>query len=128
MTAITYIIPYEMIEKILTFTNKTLLVTLFMSASKYNDKLAQHIRIVIIGMKTPIKRFMHIIKNRINKVVFMRDYLNIISTVHELKIIDFNEKQNLIYKQYLIQTIDNEKQKRKFENLMKSVGKYCESP
>jgi hypothetical protein len=128
MTAITDILPYEMIEKVLSFTDEKFLINLFISASNQNKKLAQHIRIVIIAMKTPTIRYMYIIKNRINKINSMEDYLNVISTFHALKIIDSNEKKNKSYKQHFMNTIHNKKQKKRFENLTKCVGKYCENP
>ena len=66
----TQTLPYELVELILNHFNKTTLITLFMSASKYNPIFALHIKCVIKSKENPLKKYIC----RIYSTIFHHKY------------------------------------------------------
>ena len=119
-------LPYELIELVMKHFPREFLVKLYIRSTKYNPVLGHHIKTVVEKMQPPVRVYLTYIYNKVSYIVTRNEYANTISTLHQLKVIDTKEKENKIYKNFLANKIKNTRDRRKFENLTKSVGKYCE--
>lgn len=123
----TQTLPYEIVELILNYFNKEFLVKLFIYTSKYNPDFALHIKYVIRRKEHPLKQYIDKIYSNISKINTMKKYMNTISTIYCLSSIDrTREKKHFHYKNCLAKKISNEKDKTKFKNLTRYIGKYYE--
>ena len=122
----TQTLPYEIVELILNHFNEAFLVDLFIHASKYNPHFALHIKSVIKRKEHPLKQYINKIYSNISKINTMKKYMNTISIIYNLNITNINIIKIINYKRYLTSKISNEKDKQKFENLTKPIGKYYE--
>ena len=107
--------------------NKKDIAYLYILAKKFNPKLAEHIKIIYIKLKNPTKMYITFIYDNIHKINKRETYLNIISTFQLLKLREeySDEPFNRDYKNKLVETIRDAKNRRKFKNLTECVGKYC---
>ena len=119
-------LPYEIVELILNHFNKEFLVELFIYASKYNPDFALHIKYVIRRKENPLKQYINKIYSNISKINTMKKYMNTISTIYNLNIRNINIIKIINYKNCLAKKISNEKDKTKFKNLTRHIGKYYE--
>ena len=122
----TQVLPYELIELVMKHFSREFLEKLYIQSTKYNPSLARHIKVVVEKMQPPVRVYLTRIYNKVPYIVTRNEYANIICTFHKLKIIDKNEKENKIYKNFLANKIKNPREQRKFKNLTGCVGKYCE--
>ena len=122
----TQTLPYELIVLVLKNFSREFLVELYIVSTKYNPDFAQHIRIVVEKMERPLRSYIYHIYRTISLITTRNQYANTIAAFHHIKLIDNKEKEQIIYKNTLANKIENPKERRKFENLTKSVGKYCE--
>jgi hypothetical protein len=119
-------LPYEIVELILNNFNEAFLVELFIHASKYNPEFALHIKCVIRRKENPLKKYICRIYSTISTINTMKHYMNIVSIIYNLNLTNINIIKIINYKRYLTSKISNEKDKQKFENLTKPIGKYYE--
>ena len=122
----TQTLPYEIIELVMKHFSRDFLAELYIQAIKYNPQFSLHIRVVIQKMVRPLRTYIYHVYQTISVITTRNQYVNTISTLYELKLIDKKEKENKIYKNILAKKIEDPQERRKFENLTCSVGKYCE--
>ena len=120
------VVPYEIVEMILKHFHPESLKKLFIQSTKFNPQFAEHVKVVLIKIEKPVRHYIYTIYNNISTIDTMYKYLNTVSQLHMLKVIDNKEKENAIFKNMLAHKIENPRHRKKFENLTKCVGKYCE--
>ena len=122
----TQTLPYELIILVLKYFSREFLVELYIQTTKYNPHFSEHIRVVIQKMERPLRTYIYHIYRTISLITTRNQYANTIAAFHDIKLIDNKEKEQIIFKNRLADMIENPRDRRKFENLTKSVGKYCE--
>lgn len=122
----TQTLPYELVELILNHFNDITLIKLFIFASKYNPEFALHIKSVIKSKKNALEKYIYKIYSTISTINTMKQYMNTISNIYKLTLINRNTIKIINYKKCLASKISNEKDKKKFKNLTKAIGKYYE--
>jgi len=73
-----------------------------------------------------LKKYICRIYSTISTINTMKHYMNIVSIIYNLNLTNINIIKIINYKRYLTSKISNEKDKQKFENLTKPIGKYYE--
>jgi hypothetical protein len=117
------ILPYELIELVMNHLPRKCLVTLYINATKYNPHLSRHIAVAIKQTESPLRIYITYVYDNISSITTRVRYLNIIINLHNIKLHDNKERENVIYINSLLQKITNERDKIKFKNLMLPVGR-----
>jgi hypothetical protein len=122
----TQTLPLELIELVMRHFSSVSLTKLYIQSIKYNPNFAHHIKVVINkNMRYTFRTYIFHVYNTISFITTRRQYVNTIATFHNIKLIDNKEKKQIKYIKELATTIENQKERRKFENLTSTVGKYC---
>ena len=121
------VLPYELVEKIMTHMTLLQLKNVYIYSSKYQPKLSEHIKIVYMKLINPTKTYLSFIFDNISRIKTKSSYLNTILALHTLKIhcIYSLEMNNINYRNKLLESIEDRKLKRRFSNLTDCVvNKY----
>lgn len=122
----TQTLPHELIELVMRHFSSEFLTKLYIQSIKYNPNFAHHVKVVINkNMRYKFRTYIFHVYNTISFITTRQQYLNTIATFHNIKLIDNKEKKQIKYIKELATTIENQKERRKFENLTSNIGKYC---